>query len=389
MKKILILSNFLPYKKTKYIAAGYNMTLEIIDDLYKAGYEVDFISLINPEQYLEKEEYSNNSIKKLIIFEITKLKKIINIVLNIFKPILCSVRFDYRIKSELKKIQNDYDVIILDCTQNIAYIKYLKKFIGKKILIEQDIAYQAYERKFKIEKNKFKKLFFFIEYKRLKRYEERLIEKYDVIIVPSKKDFNLIKTKNNNIEILKPFFHRIKLEKKENIEEIKIGFLGAMNRKENEEAVIWFLQNIWLEIYKKYGNQIKFYIIGSNPGKELKKEVSKYKGVIVTGYVSKIEDYFSKLTVGVVPLLRGAGVKIKTVEMLYSEIPIVSTSIGVEGINVTDGKEFLLADSREAFKRKIEYLLENKSYQNMIKKNLKKNKNKLLVGKSIIEILNS
>lgn len=385
MKKVLFISTFLPYKKTKYIAAGYNTTLDIIDELSNNNYEVDFISLINSNQYLEKEQYINNSIKNLTIFEITKIKKIINILLNIWMPILCSVRLDYRIKNSIKKVQNNYDIIILDYTQNISYITYLKKFKGKKVLIEQDIAYQGYERKFYQEKNIFKKIFYYLEYKRLKKYEKRLIKKYDIVLVPSKKDYDLIKDKNYNTKIIQPFFNKIKLKKSKVKNEISLGFFGAMNRKENEEAVIWFLRNIWEEIYIKY--KVKFYIIGANPSMELKKEVRKYENIEITGYVDKIEDYFSLLNIGVVPLLTGAGIKIKTVEMLYSEIPIISTDIGIEGINVQEGKHFLLANTVEEFKSKLKILINDENIYKTIKQNLKKDKNKLLSGKKITEIL--
>ena len=387
MKKVLILSSFLPYKKTRYIAAGYNTTLDIIDELYTQNYIVDFISLVNSEQYLEKNQYNNKAIKNLTIFKITKLKKLLNKLLNIFKPVLCSVRIDSRIKKSLLKNYQQYDFIIIDYTQNIFYIKYLKDFRGRIVLIEQDVAYQAYERKHKQEKNFLKKMLYFLEYNRLKYYEEKLIGKYDLILVPSQKDFNLIKNKNKNIKIIKPFFNKIELLKKEKKEGISIGFFGAMNRKENEEAIIWFLRNIWKKIQEKYKKKIKFYIMGANPRLELEKEVKKYNGVILTGYINRIEDYFSFIDIGIVPLLTGAGIKIKTVEMLYSEIPIISTNIGIEGINIQDGKHFLLANTVEEFENKLKILIDDKNIYNNIKQNLKEDKNKLLLGKKITEIL--
>lgn len=387
MKKVLILSSFLPHKKTRYTAAGYNTTLDIIDELHNQNYTVDFISLVNSEQYLEKNQYINKAIRNLTIFKITKLKKILNILLNIFKPILCSVRIDSRIKKSLLENYQQYDFIIIDYTQNIYYIKCLKDFHGKIILIEQDVAYQAYERKYKQEKNFLKKMLYFLEYNRLKYYEEKLIEKYDLVLVPSQKDFNLIKNKNKNIKIIKPFFNKIELLRREKKEGISIGFFGAMNRKENEEAVIWFLRNIWKKIQEKYKEKIKFYIMGANPRLELEKEVKKYNGVILTGYINRIEDYFSFIDIGIVSLLTGAGIKIKTVEMLYSEIPIISTNIGIEGINIQDGKHFLLANTVEEFENKLKILIEDKNIYSNIKQNLKEDKNKLLLGKKITEIL--
>lgn len=382
MKKILYISTFLPYKDSKFPAAGSNTTLNNIKDLYEVGNIIDYCALINENEYKNREECKNEYLNRIILFKITKLRKILNVLFNFTLPTLCSVRYDKRIKKFLKEKQKNYDVVILDFTQNISYIKEIDKC--KKILIEHDISFQAFERKKENEKNILKKFLYNFEYKRLKKYEENMISKFDTIIVQNKKDFTLIENKNQNIKILQPFYNKFEIERSKNDNNINIGFFGAMNRLENEEAAIFFLEKIWSSVYDK---NIYFYIIGANPSEKLKNISSKYKNVILTGFVDDVKKYFSLLDIGVIPLIKGAGIKIKTVEMLYSEIPVVSTTVGIEGILSEDKKEFLLAENEKEFIKNINKLIIDKELYKKLKDNLKKKKEKLVIGEKIVELI--
>lgn len=383
MKKILIVSNFLPYKKSKFIGAGYNTMLKILDDLKKEEYKIDFIALVNSESYCEVVEYENKAINKLIIYKITKLRKIMNIILNLFLPIFCAVRYDRRIKKYIKKNKNNYDLIFIEYTQNINYINLLKDFKGRKIISEVDIAYQGFERKYLVEKNKLKKLLLYFEYKRLEKFEKKQLRRYDTIIVQNEKDYNLIKNEILNIKILKPFFNKIRCK---NIEKNtkNIAFLGAMNRLENEEAIIWFLENVWNSIVNE---NIFLYIIGANPREKLNMKVKNYKNVILTGFVEDLDDIISRIDIGIVPLKKGAGIKVKTLELLYAEKPVVSTKIGIEGIKVENGKGYLEAETSEEFIKYLNQLLKDEKKYTELKSYLKENKEKIVEGKNIVEIL--
>ena len=107
----------------------------------------------------------------------------------------------------------------------------------------------------------------------------------------------------------------------------------------------------------------------------------------MTGFVDDVRKYFSLLDIGVIPLIKGAGIKIKTVEMLYSEIPVVSTTVGIEGILAEDKKEFLLAENEEEFIKNINKLITDKELYKKLKDNLKKKKEKLVIGEKISKLI--
>lgn len=125
-----------------------------------------------------------------------------------------------------------------------------------------------------------------------------------------------------------------------------IMFVGGFGHPPNEDAVIWFVENVYPLIEKQ--QDIPFYIVGSNPTERIKK--LQRKNIIVKGFVSEEElrELYNTCKVVVVPLRYGAGVKGKVVEALYYGTPMVTTSVGVEGI---EGAEAIIevADTSEKF----------------------------------------
>src|SRR5699024_877262 len=111
-------------------------------------------------------------------------------------------------------------------------------------------------------------------------------------------------------------------------------FTGALSYVPNYDGMIYFLEEIF-PIIKKVILQAKIYIVGSRPPKKLKKYQSK--SVIVTGFVDDVRPYVDQASVFVVPLKMGSGTRLKVVEALSMKKPVVSTSIGSEGIEVSDG----------------------------------------------------
>ena len=109
-----------------------------------------------------------------------------------------------------------------------------------------------------------------------------------------------------------------------------ILFVGGFGHDPNLDAVMWFLDKIYPEVYKR--TNASFIIVGSKAPIALTK--LKTKGVVVRGYVSEeeLEKLYNGVRLVVVPLRYGAGIKGKVVEAMYYGTPLVTTSIGAEGI---------------------------------------------------------
>ena len=135
-------------------------------------------------------------------------------------------------------------------------------------------------------------------------------------------------------------------------------FVGGFGHTPNLDAVQWFLDKIYPEVYQM--THAPFYIVGSNAPKEITELTTE--GVVVKGFVSEeeLQQLYSSCRMAVVPLRYGAGVKGKVVEALYYGIPTVTTSVGAEGI---EGVNDIVAvqDEEKALIETITKLYDNRA----------------------------
>jgi sugar transferase (PEP-CTERM/EpsH1 system associated) len=130
---------------------------------------------------------------------------------------------------------------------------------------------------------------------------------------------------------------------------------GGMCVKRNIEAAIWFAKKIFPKI-KKVVSEAQFWIVGSYPDKKVL-ALKIIPGVVVTGTVREIRTYYQKAKVYVAPFRFGEGTRLKVLEAMAMGIPIVSTEMGCQGIEVIDGEHLLMAKTEDEFAEKVIELL--------------------------------
>lgn len=108
-----------------------------------------------------------------------------------------------------------------------------------------------------------------------------------------------------------------------------ILFTGAMSRPENDDAIKWFIREIWPRVLALFENA-QLVIAGANPSAELKNLAGPK--LSVTGYVDNLGAIYRDARVFIVPLRRGAGVKFKTITAMLWGLPVVSSPVGAEGV---------------------------------------------------------
>lgn len=137
-------------------------------------------------------------------------------------------------------------------------------------------------------------------------------------------------------------------------------FVGGFAHTPNADGVLWFVKEIYPLIRERLN--IPFYIVGSKATEEIKALEQPGNGVIVKGFVSEeeLERLYAACRIVVVPLRYGAGVKGKVVEAIYNGAPVVTTSVGAEGIPQVE--EVLVVEDRpERFAQAVVSLYEDPS----------------------------
>lgn len=167
-----------------------------------------------------------------------------------------------------------------------------------------------------------------------KQKELSLMKKVDYVYYPSIVEKNAIKEidKNINVKVIPAYiFDGIKYSGYETAKRKDLIFIGGFSHKPNLDGVFWFVDKIFPKV-KKIISDIKIYILGSNVPEKLK-NISD-ESIIVHGFVTdeQLNEFYSNCRISVVPLRYGAGIKGKVIEAMKNGVPVVTTSIGAEGI---------------------------------------------------------
>ena len=122
-------------------------------------------------------------------------------------------------------------------------------------------------------------------------------------------------------------------------------FVGAMDYHANVDGVLFFAKEAWPFIYQRRPD-LQFVVVGSKPVPEVLK-LQEQPGITVTGTVDDVRPYYYRALAAMVPLRIGGGTRLKILEAMAAGTPVISTTIGAEGIPVTHGQDILIADSAQ------------------------------------------
>lgn len=136
-----------------------------------------------------------------------------------------------------------------------------------------------------------------------------------------------------------------------------VMFCGAMDYSPNVDALRWFFDEIHESLLRKLP-EARVLIVGKNPIPEVQ-AYGERQGVTVTGGVPDVRPYYRRSWIQMVPLRIGGGTRLKIVESLAIGTPVVSTTIGAQGLELEHGEEIFLADDAESFASGIVRLLED------------------------------
>lgn len=127
-----------------------------------------------------------------------------------------------------------------------------------------------------------------------------------------------------------------------------VMFLGNYPHDPNRDAVLWFHEKMWPLLKKEVPGAL-FYVVGKDPTPDLLDLARSDPSVTVTGTVEDVRPYFERAKVFVNPVRIGGGFRGKLLEAMSMGLPIVTTSLGAEGVNAEDGRDMIVADDPAEF----------------------------------------
>ncbi len=250
--------------------------------------------------------------------------------------------------------QNLYERVFISHSLLGACIDVVRKVLPEAVMItdahnfESSLSAQLVKKKRGIAR-----LYFRLNAAWTRQDELKLMDKTSLLLAASEQDglaFRALSSTNAHKVHVIPNFIRISdyLPEPDSGKERWIILPGNMNYFPNIHAASYFSREIYPLIKTEFPDA-KWYIVGRDVHPDVAALAEKDRSIIITGYVESVADYVRKGAVVIVPLLEGSGTRLKILESWALKTPVVSTSIGAEGLLCEHGNNILIADSPAAF----------------------------------------
>ncbi len=200
----------------------------------------------------------------------------------------------------------------------------------------------------------------FFEWKKLVRYEKKILDYFHSVIVLTQRDKKLIENLNKSVKAtiiptgVDTDFYVPNVYN--DTEEKSLVFVGHYKHYPNTDAIVYFVNKIFPKIVEKKSN-IKLYVVGSGLTKAV--ESLKSDNIIVTGEVEDIRKFLKRPNIFVAPVRLGGGIKGKVLEAMAMGVPVVASKEAVRGIDCFAEKYALVSDDTEVFANNVVKLLQN------------------------------
>ncbi len=292
--------------------------------------------------------------------------RVVGAIINLFSSQSYFVsRFFFKEYEEqlIKKLKSiSFDIVQLEGVFMASYIPVIKKYSKAKIVLRShNVEHQIWERHLVLEKNLIKKTYLSIQNKRLKAFEINAFKNADAIVTITDEDKKTIASICSNKPI-HTCLTGINLKSYKQVSNPKypntLFHFASMDWMPNVEAVDWLINTVWNDVLK-IKPDAKLVLAGRGMPERIKKLASK--NITVIDDVKDSTEFYNTYDIMLVPLWSGSGLRIKLVEGLAFGKPIITTSIGAEGIPYSANKDFLIADTSAEFTNAIISLLSNQT----------------------------
>jgi glycosyltransferase involved in cell wall biosynthesis len=351
-KNLLIISRFAPYKSVPHAGGKTHYFY-----LKKFTADPDFnVKLVTFLDVTEKKRFdlASDAVdfevsvlhefdRRFLLYLIFNLQNCLNYFGKTFGMINGYVHWQTLKKLRtLKKKGYRPDIIMLEWTQIVLAASSIRRVFPQAFIVasEHDVSYVGLERKLGHMKG-LRKLVMPVRYAALKQSELAALRIVDLVAPHNRADAGRLSSEGIGAAAIHPIapFYTDYGSIVYNPLAKNILFFGAMERFENYGSVIWFIENVF-DCLKDTG--AIFYVVGGRPNPALKQFQSDR--VVVTGFVDDIRPYLESCRCAVAPLLAGAGIKVKILELMSAGLPVLTNAVGIEGIPAADTVHYFHCD---------------------------------------------
>jgi len=261
-----------------------------------------------------------------------------------------------------KSLTGNYDVLVSDFL--VSAVNVPPRLPLPKVLFQHNVEAMIWRRRAETESHLAAKLYFTGQWRRMAAFERRLCRAFDAVIGVSEQDCSVMQREYGiesvaavptgvDTDFFRPSGVRSPVSG-------KLVFTGSMDWTPNEDAVRFFIKEI-LPLVQREVPAATLTVVGRNPSGALLNLVRDDDRIVVTGRVDDVRPFIEEAVCCIVPIRIGGGTRLKIYEGMAMEKPVVSTTVGAEGLPVSDGIDILLADNPKEFAATVVKLLRDEN----------------------------
>lgn len=354
--KVLQLCNKPPYPS---VDGGTLAMNSITQGLLAAGCEVRVLSMCSDKHPVLRDRMTEEYIRATR-FEAVHVDLGIH-VLDAGVSWLCGESYHVKrfvsneFAAKLRQIldEEEFDVVHLESIFLTPYVPVIRKHSKAVVILRaHNVEHMIWQRIAKSERNLFKRKYIKHLALTLRAYECEHLNDFDGVMSITSNDATMLKEMGCRKPIV-PIPFGIMPESVAQVEEEpnSLFHIGSMDWMPNQEGIGWFLEKVWPKVHERMP-QLTLYLAGRKMPEEMMK--LDMPGVRVVGEVPDAMYFIASKQINVVPLLSGSGIRVKIIEAMSAGKAVITTTVGAEGINYTDGRNLLIADTPDRFVEQIQ-----------------------------------
>lgn len=345
-KRILVLTSRFPYPPV----GGEKLRIFHLIENLSATYSVDVCTLYSSESELQGIEKLNEHCDRVFPIRLGRVRRVVNALRCLVTgalPLQVGYYTDPAVKAEIDRLRkNGYDGILVHL---IRMLEYARGWEGAGTVLEYTDAISLNYHRIRFPRS-LREVAYVLDRDRTLRYERNAAIAVGAGVLVSETDKAFLAGKGVDPQALHVICNGTRLAGigiPDRWEPDVIAFLGNLRSMQNEDMCLYFANEVFPKVKRERPSAL-FRIIGANPSRKVRSLAGR-PGIEVTGEVSNAAELYGRSCVSVCPMRYGAGIQNKILESMALAVPVVTTSIGLEGIGAKDGEEILVADDPDAF----------------------------------------
>lgn len=324
----------------------------LTQSLVDLGYEVAVFSLYSPKHPKDEKAFKKRfpAVQQKHHF-VESLPTLLGTLQHgILKKEYHSKRFyDIKVERDLEDFIQRFnpEIILLDNPFMMNYLSVIREHSSAKIIYRaHNVEFDLWQKRAEGE-NFFKKFILTRLAEELKQKEVELINSVDEVWTISSIDQSFLSQLTSKPIVQVAYGHEKQVSKSTPVNFHKVGFIGALDWEPNVEAIEWFIDKVWPLVLEK-SPKMELHIAGRNGSTDYS---NTEQNIVYHGEVESSTEFMLEHPLQVAPLMAGSGIRIKILEAMSLGLPVVTSTLGAQGIE--DTSSLRLADSAEDFAQQI------------------------------------